>query len=126
MRNFLVPILTLTFSIGAIVFSLLTFFYNNSENYYDSDFQAVFLSNGQVYFGTIESSTKNYLVLNNAHYIQLDSEQNQTASTEIKLIKVGGEIHSPKSKLFINQANVLLIQELKSPSQMVQKLKESI
>lgn len=79
-------------------------------------FQAVFLTNGQVYFGKLKSGDK-YSVMTNIWYLQNGSSANQ-----ISLVKLGNELHGPMDKMEINNSQILIIEDLKSDSQVVQKI----
>jgi len=78
----------------------------------------VFLANGQVYFGTITSETKEKLMLKNIYYIQLKNGQNgqtdTSAQSDVSLLKLGNELHGPEDAMEINQSAVLFLEKLKS------------
>lgn len=95
----------------------------NPDLYY-----AVFLTNGQVYFGNLQSKTKSEIVLNNVYYLQLENEgsvQDQLAESRFTLVKMGNEIHGPKDELFINRDNVLFYETLRDDSRVVESIKQS-
>ena len=90
-------------------------------------YSAVFLSNGQVYFGKIEENNSKEIVLNNVFYLQ-NSDNSGTAGQSIQgskftLIKLGNELHGPTDELFINKQNVLFYEYLRTDSQVVQSIK---
>src|SRR3989344_1941592 len=49
--------------------------FSSVKDYYDSNWQAVFLSNGQVYFGKISGIDDDFLYLKNIYYLQVITEQ---------------------------------------------------
>ena len=92
-----------------------------------SEFQAIFLDNGQVYFGQINKINNKQLFIKNIYYLQSDRSAKVTEknkSQDIKLIKFGHELHNPKDEMLINQEHVLFIENLKSDSKVVKAIKE--
>jgi hypothetical protein len=78
-------------------------------------YHAVALTNGQVFFGRIESLAGDYTVLRDVFYIQ--SRQNpDTRQVANVLIKRGGEAHSP-DRMIMGRAQVVLIEPVKEDSQ---------
>ncbi|MFA6322722.1 MAG: hypothetical protein WCX71_04585 [Candidatus Buchananbacteria bacterium] len=95
--------------------------------------QAVFLSNGQVYFGKISGMNKNFMDLKNIYYLQVTTKQDtigqpsdvQTQSEQqLTLIKLGNEIHGPKDDMMINRDQVLMVEDLKDDSRVVQAIND--
>lgn len=102
-----------------------------------ANWQAVFLTNGQVYFGKIVKIDKDYLVIKNIYYLQVvtqplqTSQQGQAAGAEaaeteqrLTLIKLGNEIHGPTDQMVINRDQVVLMEDLKDDSRVVQSINE--
>ena len=106
---------------------------NNSSNKNGTeikggDYSAVFLSNGQVYFGKLISKNNSEFVLTDVYYLQLSG--NETLSSETKLnettfslIKLGNELHGPMDELFIITSQVLFYENLRDDSRVVQAIK---
>ncbi|MCR4280617.1 MAG: hypothetical protein NUV82_04320 [Candidatus Komeilibacteria bacterium] len=94
-----------------------------------TDWSAVFLSNGQVYFGKVESYNSNFVTLSDIYYLQVVQrplQQTQTGETEqaqgqneLSLVKLGNELHGPEDYMKINADHVLFTERLKSDSQVV-------
>lgn len=87
---------------------------------------AVFLSNGQVYFGKITKQEKDILVLTDIYYLQVTSQiqpadqaAQQQQQQNVSLVKLGNELHGPKDSMKINMAQILFTEELKSDSKVV-------
>ncbi|MFA6421898.1 MAG: hypothetical protein WCV92_00625 [Candidatus Buchananbacteria bacterium] len=99
-----------------------------------NDWQAIFLTNGQVYFGKVTGVSEKTLGLNNIYYLQVVSkplQQSQTGvadqqSQELTLVKLGNEIHGPYDGMIINRDQILLTEKLKSDSKVVQAINENI
>lgn len=88
----------------------------------ETDYQAVFLENGQVYFGRIDknSSDSTFVVLKNVYYLSNSSE---TTSTDINLIKLGDELHGPSDRMDINLDKILFIEDLSPESKVLNAIK---
>lgn len=98
-------------------------------------FQAVFLSNGQTYFGKVVDPNEKYVALADVYYLVLkqplqnqnntDQGQNQDQSKpEYTLIKLGKEMHGPTS-MSINKDQILFIENLADDSKVVSAIKNT-
>ncbi|MDO8566358.1 MAG: hypothetical protein Q7S04_04200 [Candidatus Moranbacteria bacterium] len=98
-----------------------------------SKYQAVFLSNGQTYFGKVVSPNEKYVSLTDVYYLVLkqplqnqkneNTDQNQEqAKPEYSLIKLGKEMHGPTS-MSINKDQILFIENLADDSKVVTAIK---
>lgn len=94
-----------------------------------SKYQAVFLSNGQVYFGKLQNSSGDYLKLTHVFYLQTKtastSENPQTATSDsnnVELIKLGSEIHGPEDAMSISHDQVLFFENLKPDGKVSQSI----
>ena len=94
-----------------------------------SDYTAVFLTNGQVYFGKMYSSSADSVDLRAIYYLQVNSTASNlqdgktpaspAASPDISLVKLGNELHGPNDRMVINRQQVLFTESLKSDSKVV-------
>ncbi len=84
--------------------------------------QAVFLTNGQVYFGTIDRMDRGAIHLSGIYYIQRN-EQDKTQN-DISLTKLGNELHGPEDWMDINRAQVLFIEQLKTDGRVAKAIRE--
>ena len=100
----------------------------NSKSYY-----AVFLTNGQVYFGHIKSIDPTTIALVDIFYLQANTNiqssnttppKDNTNNVQVSLIKLGNEIHGPTDMMMINRASVLFWEELKNDGKVVQSIKQ--
>jgi hypothetical protein len=107
-------------------------FANNADAAMASGYQAVFLTNGQVYFGKTAYSGGNYLKLTDIFYLQVDqpvqgSQQDQQqaqAQPKLTLVKLGKELHGPLDEMYINRDQVLFYEDMSKTAQVVQKILE--
>ncbi len=88
--------------------------------------QAVFLTNGQVYFGKINEISKGYLTLSNIYYLnvnqqvqpnQKDANGNSNTNNSISLVKLGCELHGPVDRMVVNRDQVTFWENLKDDGQ---------
>lgn len=88
-----------------------------------SEYQAVFLDNGQVFFGKMENVTSDYPILREVYYVQTqqDPETNQVKSI---LIKRGQEWHSP-DVMYINSRHIVVIESVSPTSKVAQLIEEA-
>ena len=104
-----------------------------------SGIKAVFLTNGQVYFGRYEGKSKEFLKLEDVYYFQgnsadaqavandstTDSEEPTPQLSDLKLVRQGSEVHGPNSDMQIVIENILFIQDLRSDSRVVEAIRSS-
>lgn len=84
--------------------------------------QAVFLTNNQVYFGKLKDTNDSYLSLSDVYYLRQASDLNAAGAGNLNLIKLGGEVHGPEDTIFIPKQSVLYWENLKDSSRVVQTI----
>jgi hypothetical protein len=90
-----------------------------TARYIDANaFQAVFLSNSQVFFGKLTLDGDTY-VLNDVFYVS-NAEGQQTGGS---LVKLGNEVHGPRDPIVIPAPAVIIIENLRDDSQVVQAIR---
>ncbi len=110
-------------------------------------YHAVFLSNGQVYFGQMYNLKDEYVKLSQVYYLQLNQQQTQQVQPaegdtqtqdeqasgeaaadgtqpEFSLVKLGQELHGPEDAMVINKEHILFYEILKADSNVVKAIKE--
>ena len=112
--------------VGAIWWYRSTGLLGNSDQGSESsigsgEYQAVFLDNGQVYFGKLKTGNDFY-ELTDVFYLQTGSAGVDQAS--LSLLKLGNEAHGPEDKMQINKDHVLFIEDMKSDSKVVSAIQE--
>jgi len=93
----------------------------------DMGWQAVFLTNGQVYFGHLQPSLSQYAKFTNIYYLQVTQQlQPTTGETvpDIRLVKLGGELHGPTDVMYISRNQILFWEYLKPDSRVVQGIRQ--
>ena len=99
-----------------------------------SKYQAVFFTNGQVYFGKLHKLSGGYFKLSDIYYLQSkadttpdkNSENPQETSTkqssDVELIKLGREVHGPEDEMIISKDQVLFFENLKKDGTVTQSI----
>lgn len=101
-------------------------------------FQAVFLTNGQVYFGKLTDSNDRYAILEDIYYLQVTPvlqtktegspgavpNQQSQEQQQLSLVKLGNELHGPVDKMQINRDQILFIESLKDDGRVMQAIKD--
>ena len=108
-----------------VVVALLAIKFQKYDDYDKRDFidsssyQAVFLTNDQIYFGHLKNINFNYLILSDVHYVKVNEDGVG------QIVKLGViEPHGPQDKMIINQDQVLYWENLKASSQVVETIKK--
>lgn len=92
-------------------------------------YQAVFFTNGEVYFGKLQSLNDKYMKLTDIFYLHSNSsttssdsttQNNSTDSTDAQLIKLGNEAYGPEDAMIISRDQVSRYMNLKPDSKVVQ------
>ena len=97
-----------------------------------SGYQAVFLANGQVYFGKISQIGSAYIVLKDIFYLQANNSlqaaggngSTSADQSQMSLVKLGNELHGPEDAMFINRGQILFFENLKPDSRVVSAIAE--
>ena len=94
-------------------------------------YYAVFLTNGQVYFGHINHIDNNLITLHDVYYFRTDSnlspsvlQTKKNVDLHVSLVKLGNEVHEPKDALYINRQQVLFWEELTEKGKLTQALEK--
>jgi hypothetical protein len=106
---------------------------NSATGINTNEYQAVFFTNGQVYFGKLQSFNSQYLKLTDIFYLQAQSSTSSTDSTNpqstssdqsdnVQLIKLGNEVHGPEDEMVIARDQVLFYENLKPDGKVAQSI----
>jgi hypothetical protein len=95
-------------------------------------YQAVFFTNGQVYFGKLQNLSGGYFKLTNIFYVQAaesktdgsknPQETGTQAGADVQLIKLGNEVHGPDDEMIISEDQVLFFENLKPDGKVSQSI----
>jgi len=123
--------------IGAIGLGMFAWYSNSSSAYIKKDdYQALFLTNNQVYFGKLQRLNDGSYRLTDVYYIQSDTQSGEAAAQEATdpaqeqsnkqptLVKLGNELHGPTDEIIVRDNQVLFWENMK-PDSKVSKAIES-
>lgn len=134
-KRFIVPIAigVTAFILGLSSMFLLSRVQGVGTHIDTSKYQAVFFTNGQVYFGKLHQLKNNRVKLTEVYYLQTqtsevgDSENPQTAAADqgnIQLIKLGDEVHGPEDAMIISEDQMLFFENLKPEGKVAQSIEK--
>ena len=99
-----------------------------------NNYSAVFLSNGQVYFGVVsyqdDDRLGDYIILKDIYYLQVSNPLQQVPpdgtqqQPQLTLVKLGNELHAPEDYMQINSRHILFIEKLKENGKVVQAIQQ--
>lgn len=91
-----------------------------------SEYQAVFLTNGQVYFGKASDMNSRYVTLQDIYYLQLAQSpqpaDNKDQQPQISLVKLGNELHGPADEMKINRDHILFVENMKDNAKVMEAI----
>ncbi len=141
-KNILLLIIMIAVIVALLFWATNSLFFGSKSlgrlsNWADvTKYQAVFLTNGQVYFGKVADVNSQTLVLENIYYLRsnsalqngLPAQAGEATTTSqladnFALIKLGNEIHGPQDKMSINLNQVLFVEDLKDSSKVVEAIR---
>lgn len=131
-RSFSLRILWLVVLI--VVVALAIFFFTRLDAFSGASqplrgrYQAVFLLNGQVYFGKLAFQAGDYAQLSEIYYFQTNdvpgSDNNLDEQFDVRLVKLGSEFHQPEDTMFINKNQILFYENLTENSRVTQAIQQ--
>lgn len=92
-----------------------------------SKFQAVFLTNGQVYFGNVTAANDQFIDLKNIYYLNVNQQvqpeqQNNDQKASVSLVKLGCELHGPADEMIINRDQVTFWENLRTDGEVTKAI----
>lgn len=132
-KRFKIPFIILVVLIlGVVGWFLWSSTQNKAVGIDSSKYQAVFFTNGQVYFGKLTPYNSEYLKMTDIYYLQTQSanaaetnpQETTTADNNVQLIKLGDEIHGPEDEMVISKDQVLFYENLKTDGKVAQSIEQ--
>jgi hypothetical protein len=108
--------------------------FNENKAVNPNEYQAIFLTNGQVYFGKLSDLNNKYVTVSDIYYLQVQQAQttdgknlqNASANTDtnaqVSLAKLGSELHGPEDKMHISSDQVLFWENLTNSGKVTQAI----
>ena len=99
------------------------------DRYLKTDkYQAVFLSNGQVYFGKVAALSRSNIVLRDVFYLtqnSSDTTANASSNTDYTLVKLGcQQIHYPEDQMVVSRDQITFWENLNNDGKVVKSINE--
>ncbi|MBI4120173.1 MAG: hypothetical protein HY454_01775 [Parcubacteria group bacterium] len=90
----------------------------DKKDFIDSTtYQAVYLTNDQIYFGHLKNTGPNYLILADVYYVKVNEDG---AGQLVKLGQI--EPHGPKDEMVISREHILFWENMKPDSPVVKTI----
>ncbi|HXH26863.1 MAG TPA: hypothetical protein VNG90_03125 [Candidatus Acidoferrum sp.] len=102
--------------------------FSNEGSINGGEYQAVFLTNGQVYFGKLSNVDDGYAKLTNIYYLQVQQQVQPTTGSsnsqtpQVSLTKLGNELHGPEDQMYIAHDQMLFWENLKGNGKVAQAI----
>jgi hypothetical protein len=77
-----------------------------------AQYQAVFLTNGQTYFGRYYDRIGAYAKIEDVYYLQQVSAADPNAAPETKIVRRGKELHAPSARMLIPKTSIVFVEDL--------------
>ncbi len=81
-----------------------------------TQYQAVFLTNGQTYFGRYYDRIGAYAKIEDVYYLQQGEATDASGTTDTRIIRRGRELHEPSSRMLIPKSAILFVEDLTDSS----------
>jgi len=85
-----------------------------------AEYQAVFLTNGQTYFGRYYDRFGAYAKIEDVYYLQQTQGTDPSAAPDTKIVRRGRELHSPSARMLVPKTAILFVEDLSSASPIAQ------
>ena len=110
-------------AIGAIL--SLVFFLPQGERVDTDGYQVVYLASGQAYFGKLQNTTGEYLLLRRAYTTQNQTGAEDNAQPQTSLIKLSEQVYGPQDSISLKSDQVVFWQNLKDDSKVAQAIRNA-
>jgi hypothetical protein len=88
------------------------------------EYQAVFLANGQTYFGRYYDRIGAYSKIEDVYYLQQTEAADATQAPATRLVRRGRELHAPSARMLVPKSAILFIEDLADSSSISQFMKQ--
>jgi hypothetical protein len=119
---------------GVVAWALKSGNDNTSAAIDGGKYQAVFFTNGQVYFGKLATFNSDYFKLTDIFYLQASStdaatsknpqQTNTDQNANVQLIKLGNEIHGPDDQMVVAKDQILFFENLKNDGKVAKSINQ--
>jgi hypothetical protein len=88
------------------------------------EYQAVFLTNGQTYFGRYYDRFGAYAKIEDVYYLQQTPAADTSQPAETRLVRRGKELHAPSSRMLVPKSAIQFVEDLNDASPIAQFMKQ--
>ncbi|MFC1597984.1 hypothetical protein ACFL2M_00430 [Patescibacteria group bacterium] len=124
----LIPYILITLAIILFGAKMYIYEYRVNQAMPEDTYQAVFLTNGQVYFGHLKTLNRSVYQLTDVYYLKQGQTANTTADTQadtqFSVVSLGEEIHQPTQSIYINQDQMLFWENLQTNSRILDAINQ--
>jgi hypothetical protein len=85
-----------------------------------AQYQAVFLTNGQTYFGRYYDRFGAYAKIEDVYYLQDVAGTDATSTQQTRIVRRGHELHDPGGRMLIPKSAILFVEDLTEASPIAQ------
>jgi hypothetical protein len=85
-----------------------------------AQYQAVFLTNGQTYFGRYYDRIGAYAKIEDVYYLQQVQGTDPAKPADTKLVRRGSELHEPAARMYVPRSAILFVEDLTDGSPIAQ------
>lgn len=114
-------------SVVGLVWLVQQIYQANLQRIDTSKYQIVYLVNGQAYFGKLQNTSGDFLVLKSAYIAQsveaTNTESTDKTANQTTLLKVTDQIYGPQDSIAIKASQVTFWQNLRDDSKVAQAIK---
>jgi hypothetical protein len=89
-----------------------------------AQYQAVFLTNGQTYFGRYYDRIGAYAKIEDVYYLQQVQGADASQGPDTKIVRRGSELHGPPSRMLVPKSAVLFVEDLTDASAIAQFMRQ--
>jgi hypothetical protein len=103
---------------------------NSNVTVKSKQYQALFLTNGQVYFCHLSQVDSGYVRCKDIYYLQVQQavqppkDQSTNQQPQVSLAKLGGELHGPEDVMYVSRQQVLFWENLKDDGKVVKAISD--
>lgn len=83
-------------------------------------YQAIFMTNGQTYFGRYYDRLGAYAKIEDVYYLQQTPAADPNAAPDTKIVRRGNELHGPGSRMLVPKSAIQFVEDLSDGSPIAQ------
>ena len=89
-----------------------------------AEYQAIFLANGQTYFGRYYDRIGAYAKIEDVYYLQQVANTDSNATPDTRIVRRGFELHEPSSRMLVPKPAILFVEDLTDASPVAQYMQK--